>query len=219
MYKLHAFATPNSIKPVIALEELGLDYELAPVNVRKGEQKSDQFVEINPNAKVPVLISVDSDGASMTLSESAAILVHLAERHGALLPAGGEARARVFEQLFFHASGISPAFGQSGYFQKLAPEVLPAAIERFHGEARRTMAVLDGVLANRTYVAGEEYTIADIAHFGWIWRRAFAGIDFSASPHVERWFELVSQRPAVKRAIAKLEALVPPAATTPTTTK
>jgi GST-like protein len=211
MYILHAFATPNSIKPVIALEELGLDYELEPVNVRKGEQKSDHFIAINPNAKVPVLTSIDSDGggASMTLSESAAILVYLAERHGGLLPAAGEARARVFEQLFFHASGISPAFGQSGYFQKLAPEALPAAIERFHGEARRTMAVLDGLLADRTYVAGEAYTIADIAHFGWIWRRAFAGIDFSASPNVERWFELVSHRPAVKRAITRAEALVP----------
>ena len=207
MYKLHAFTTPNSIKPVIALEELGLDYELLPVNVRKGEQKSGQFIEINPNAKVPVLTSVDSDGASMALSESAAILVYLAERHGALLPAGGEARARVLEQLFFHASGVSPAFGQSGYFQKLAPEALPAAIERFHGEARRTTAVLDGVLARQTYVAGDDYTIADIAHFGWLWRRAFAGIDFSDHPNVGRWFELVSQRPAVQRAIAKVEAL------------
>lgn len=211
MYTLYAFATPNSIKPVIALEELHLDYELQAINVRKGEQKSSRFVELNPNAKVPVLAVCDGGGKQISLSESAAILVYLADRHGRLLPAAGESRARVFEQLFFHASGISPAFGQSGYFQKLALEALPAAIQRFHGEAQRTMAVLDRVLANYTYAAGEEYSIADIAHFGWIWRRAFAGIDFSTSPNVERWFEAVLQRPAVQRAIAKLEALAPAA--------
>lgn len=211
MYTLHAFATPNSIKPVIALEELGLDYALHAVNVRKGEQKSSAFVALNANAKVPVLMVDGEDGGAFALSESAAILVYLAERHGALLPAAGGARARVFEQLFFHASAIGPAFGQSGYFQKLAPEALPHAVERFHGEARRTMAVLDGVLARREYVAGDGYSIADIAHFGWIWRRAFAGIDFAASPHVERWFDAIARRPAVQRAIARVEALVPAA--------
>jgi GST-like protein len=209
MYTLHAFATPNSIKPIIALEELGLEYALNPVNVRNGEQKSREFIALNQNAKVPVLTVAEDGAAPLVLSESAAILVYLAERHGALLPAGGEARARAFEQLFFHASAISPAFGQSGYFQKLAPEALPAAIQRFHSEALRTMAVLDGVLARQAYAAGDTYSIADIAHFGWIWRRAFAGIDFSASPNVERWYSQVAQRPAVQRAIAKVEALVP----------
>lgn len=208
MYQLHAFATPNSIKPVIALEELGLDYELRSVNVRKGEQKSPQFIDLNPNAKVPVLTVVEA-GQAMTLTESAAILVYLAERHGALLPAAGEARARVFEQLFFHASGISPAFGQSGYFQKLAPEVLPHAIQRFHGEALRTLAVLDGTLATQQFVAGDAYSIADIAHFGWIWRSTFAGVDLHGSPHVARWFDVMSKRPAVQRAIARIESPVP----------
>ncbi len=210
MYHLHAFATPNSIKPVIALEELGLDYQLHAVNVRQGEQKSPQFVARNPNAKVPVLTVTDGDQA-MSLSESAAILVYLAERHGGLLPAAGEARARVFEQLFFHASAVSPAFGQTGYFQKLAPETLPLAIERFHGEALRTLALLDGLLAKHEYVAGDTYSIADIAHFGWIWRRAFAGVDLDHSPHVARWFQALSQRPAVQRAIRAVEALAPTA--------
>lgn len=210
MYHLHAFATPNSIKPVIALEELGLDYQLHAVNVRQGEQKSPQFVERNPNAKVPVLTVTDGDQA-MSLSESAAILVYLAERHGGLLPAAGEARARVFEQLFFHASAVSPAFGQAGYFQRLAPTALPLAIERFHGEALRTLALLDGGLAKHEYVAGDTYSIADIAHFGWIWRRAFAGVDLDHSPHVARWFHALSQRPGVQRAIRAVEALVPSA--------
>ncbi|TFW30721.1 glutathione S-transferase family protein [Duganella callida] len=206
MYQLHAFATPNSIKPVITLEELGLDYELHAVNVRKGEQKSSQFIALNPNAKVPVLTVTDA-GRPMSLTESAAILVYLAERHGALLPAAGQARARVFEQLFFHASAVSPAFGQAGYFDKLAPQVIPHAIQRFHGEALRTLAVLDGVLARSEFAAGDAYSIADIAHFGWLWRRAFAGVDLDGSPHVARWFDVMSQRPAVQRAIVRLDGL------------
>lgn len=206
MYTLHAFATPNSIKALIALEELGCDYTFHAVNVRQGEQRAGAFLALNPNAKVPVLEAPGEDGRPLVLTESAAILVYLAERHGALLPAGGEARARVFEQLFFHASGLGPAFGQSGYFQRSAGEVLPLAIARFHGEARRTLALLDGVLAARAWVAGETYGIADIAHFGWLWRRAFAGVDFDDTPHVARWYAAMLDRPAVRRAIARAEA-------------
>ena len=200
MYQLYAFATPNSIKAIIALEELGLDYRLHAVDVRQGEQKTEAFALLNPNAKVPVLISPDD---KLVLTESAAILVYLAERHGQLLPADGVARARVFEQLFFHASGLGPAFGQSGYFQKSAPEAIPAAIARFHGEAQRTLALLDRLLATQAYVSGDSYSIADIAHFGWLWRREFANIDFSATPHVERWYAQVAARPAVQRAVAR----------------
>jgi len=204
MLDVYAFATPNSIKVPIALEELGLDYDLHAVNVRKGEQKLPDFVALNPNAKVPVL--VDND---LVLTESAAILVYLAEKTGKLLPATGEARARVFEQLFFHASGLSPAFGQSGFFQRLAAEPQPLAIERFSAEARRTVAVLDAVLATRRFAAGDAFTIADIAHFGWLWRREFAGVGLEAAPNVARWYAEVEQRPAVRRAIARVEALVP----------
>ncbi len=207
MLDVYAFATPNSIKVPIALEELGLDYDLHAVNIRKGEQKLPDFLTLNPNAKVPVL--VDND---LVLTESAAILVYLAEKAGKLLPATGEARARVFEQLFFHASGLSPAFGQSGFFQRLAAEPQPLAIERFSGEAKRTVAVLDAVLATRRFVAGDAFTIADIAHFGWLWRREFAGVGLEAAPNVARWYAEVEQRPAVRRAIARVEALVPVAA-------
>lgn len=209
MLQLHAFATPNSVKVVIALEEMGLAYELLPVNIRQGEQKKADFVALNPNAKVPVLIDTETAGGAMVLSESAAIMVYLAERSGKLLPANGVKRARVFEQLFFHASGLSPSFGQSGFFLKLAPEPNPVAIARFHGEAKRTLAVLDGVLAQHEFVAGTEFSIADIAHFGWMWRKEFAGVDFSASPNVERWYAAVIARPAVLRAIEKVNALIP----------
>lgn len=212
MLIVHAFATPNSVKVPIALEELGLEYELQQVNIRQGEQKGEAFVQLNANAKVPVLVDPDGEnGQPIVLTESAAILIYLAERHGRLLPRDGMKRAKVFEQLFFHASALSPAFGQSGYFQKLAAEANPAAIDRFHGEAKRTLAVLDGVLARNTYVAGEEFSIADIAHFGWLWRKEFAGIDYTDSPNVERWFNSVARRPAVIRGIERTNSLLPQA--------
>ncbi len=210
MLDVYAFATPNSIKVPIALEELGLEYALHSVNVRQGEQKTPEFVALNANAKVPVL--VDTDGsARLVLTESAAILIYLAEKSGKLLPASGPERARVFEQLFFHASALGPAFGQAGFFQRQASEPQPLAIQRFSAEATRTLAVLDGVLATRRFVAGDAFTIADIAHFGWLWRRAFAGIDFAQSPHVARWYAEVEARPAVQRAIARIDALLPQA--------
>ncbi|CCD87272.1 putative glutathionine S-transferase [Bradyrhizobium sp. ORS 285] len=206
MLDVYAFATPNSVKVPVALEELGLDYSLHGVNIRKGEQKAQGFIALNANAKVPVLV----DG-NFVLTESAAILVYLAEKTGRLLPASGEGRARVFEQLFFHASGLSPAFGQSGFFQRLAGEPQPIAIERFSNEARRTVLILDGVLAKQPFTAGHEFTIADIAHFGWLWRREFAGVDLEQAPNVARWYGEVEGRPAVQRAVARVNALIPAA--------
>lgn len=206
MIEVYAFATPNSVKVPIALEELGLEYKLHSINVRKGEQKGHDFVGLNPNAKVPVML----DGA-LVLTESAAILVYLAEKTGKLLPATGEGRARVFEQLFFHASGLGPAFGQAGFFKKQAAEPQPIAIARFEAEAARTAGVLDSVLGRHSFVAGDDFTIADIAHFGWMWRRAFAEVDISGLANLSRWVAEVEARPAVVRAIARVEALVPQA--------
>lgn len=209
MLAVYAFATPNSIKVLIALEELGLAYTLHGVNVRKGEQKAPEFLALNPNGKVPVLVDAEAEGGRLVLTESAAILIHLAETTGKLLPASGEARARVFEQLFFHASGLGPAFGQAGFFQRQAAEPQPLAIARFSSEARRTLGILDGVLARHPFVAGDDLTIADIAHFGWLWRREFAGVGFDEAPHVARWYDAMASRPAVQRAIDRVNALVP----------
>lgn len=211
MIDVYAFATPNSIKVLIGLEELGLDYTLHGVNVRKGEQKDAAFVALNPNAKVPVLVDTTADGERFVLTESAAILAYLAEKTGHLLPENGEDRARVFEQLFFHASALSPAFGQAGFFQRLAAEPQPIAIDRFATEARRIVTVLNGVLSERRFVAGSEFSIADIAHYGWLWRREFAGIDLDDAPHVARWFAEIDARPAVQRAVARANTLVPSA--------
>lgn len=207
-----AFATPNSLKVPIALEELGLEYELTAVNVRQGEQKSASFLAINPNGRVPVLIDPEgANGVPRVLTESAAIMVYLAEKHGRLLPHNVEARMRVFEQLFFHASTLGPSFGHAGFFLKHATAAMPIAIARFHNEALRTVGLLNSLLERSEFVAGSEYSIADIAHFGWMWRREFAEVDLSKLPHVQRWYDALSARPAVMRAIERVSALVPDA--------
>lgn len=202
MIQVYAFSTPNSVKVPIALEELGLEYTLMGVNVRKGEQKEPDFRALNPNAKVPVLVDGD-----LVLTESAAILVYLAEKTGKLLPAMGVGRARVFEQLFFHASGLSPAFGNVGYFRKFAPEPVPLAIERFGNEAQRIIGLLDDVLGGQRFVAGDELSIADIAHYGWLWRRQFAEVTIDDAPNVQRYIAELETRPAFQRGIERTMAL------------
>ncbi|SCW59113.1 glutathione S-transferase family protein [Ancylobacter rudongensis] len=210
MIEVYAFATPNSVKVPIALEEMGLAYEMRPVNVRAGEQKAAAFLVLNPNGKVPVLVERDGNTA-FVLTESAAILVHLAETTGRLLPTQGAGRARVFEQLFFHASALSPAFGNTGFFKRSAPEPQPIAEARFSAEAERILDLLEEKLTTQRFTAGDDFTIADIAHFGWLWRRAFPGVTLDARPNLSRWYEAIAARPAVQRAIARVEALVPTA--------
>jgi GSH-dependent disulfide-bond oxidoreductase len=210
--KVYAFSTPNSVRVPIALEELGLAYEIEAINVRKGEQKQPGYLALNPNGKVPVIVDPDGPGgAPFTLTESGAILVYLAEKAGRLIPSDPFGRARVLEQMFFHLTGIGPAFGQVGFFKKQASEQIPFAIARFQAESERVLAVLDGVLAKQEYVAGDAFTIADIAHFGWLWRREFAGLDFTNTPNIARWYDVVAARPAVARAIERVTALVPAA--------
>jgi GST-like protein len=210
MIEVYAFATPNSIRVPIALEELGLAYELKSVNVRKGEQKLPEYLAINPNGKVPLIVdSVGPDGHPITISESGAILVYLAEKTGMLLPKVGVGRVRVFEQMFFHLSSVGPAFGQLGFFKRQAAEEMPLAIAHFQAESERVLAVLEGLLGIRRFVAGDTFTIADIVHFGWFWRREFAGIDLDTAPNVARWYKEIDARPAVKRATEKVTALVP----------
>ena len=202
MLTVHAFSTPNSVKVPIALEELGLDYTLVPVNIRQGAQKSPDHRALNPNAKVPVLVDGD-----FVLAESGAILIHLAETHGALLPTEARARARTFEWLMVQMSGTGPAFGQSGFWQKLSDTPNPAAAARYQAEADRLADLIEAHLARHEWFAGADYTIADIAHFGWFWRRDFAGITFDARPALARWFAAMEGRPAVRRGVARTTAL------------
>lgn len=206
MIDLYAFATPNSVKVPIMLEEVGAEYRLIKVNIRAGEQKAPDFLALNPNGKVPVIVDPQGPGGQpVVVTESAAILIYLGEKFGKLIPADPVERIRMFEWMFFHASGLGPAFGNSGYFQKLAPEPAPLAIERFSTEAKRTLGVLNRRLGQAEYLAGS-YSLADIVNFGWIWRREFAGVDFAETPHVARWFADLEQRDAVKNAMARLTA-------------
>jgi GSH-dependent disulfide-bond oxidoreductase len=202
MLTVYAFSTPNAVKVPIALEELGLPYDLRPVNVRKGAQKSPDYLALNPNAKVPLLIDGD-----LVLPESGAILVHLAEKTGRLLPKDPTTRARTFEWLFVQLSGTGPAFGQSGYWQKLAADRNDPAIARYQAEADRLADLIDAHLATNEWFAGADYTIADIAHFGWFWRREFAGVSFENRTNLARWYAAMEARPAVQRGIAATIAL------------
>jgi GST-like protein len=197
MLNVYAFSTPNSVKVPIALEELGLAYDLRSVNIRQGAQKAPDYLALNPNGKVPLLVDGD-----LVLPESGAILVHLAETAGRLLPADPAARARTFEWLFFQASASGPAFGQAGYWQRLSPEPNKAALARYRDEADRLADVMDAHLGAHAWFAGPEYTIADIAHFGWLWRREFAGLTLDTRPHLARWYAAMEARPAVQRGIA-----------------
>lgn len=202
MIDLYTWVTLNSIKVPILLEELGLAYTLKPVNVRQGQHQTSEFLKLNPHGNVPII--VDQDGPEhqpIVIVEAAAILLYLAEKHGRFIPEDQAGRVRCFEWLFFYASSLSPSFGQSIYFQKLAPEKIPMAIERFHHESIRSLKILDQRLAETEYLAGD-YSIADMANFGWIWRREFVGIDLAETPHVARWYATLEQRPAIQNAIA-----------------
>lgn len=207
MIDVYAFATPNSLKIPIALEELGLAYRLIPVNLRNGDQKSADFMAINANAKVPVVVDRNVPGNEpVTLSESGAILLYLAEKTGRLLPTAPLLRARVLEELFFHAAGLEPAFTNS-FFQKIAKTPNPETAARALAEAERTLNVFDTRLSGSNYVAGDEFTIADIAHYGWLWRHEAAGVSLGGAPNVKRWFDAVSDRDSVKRAISRTVSL------------
>lgn len=209
MIDLYAFASPNSIKVLIMLEELNLEYQLHSVNIRQGQQKLPDFLQLNPNAKVPVIVDHDNTDAPLVLTESAAILLYLAEKTGLLLPSEPLIRARLFEHLFLHASGLSPAFGQSGYFLRLAPNPIEHAIQRFSHEANRLAGLLNQGLAGKQFMLGSALSIADIAHFGWFWRCEFAGLSIKDFPNLELWYNRLSQRPAFIRALEKINSIVP----------
>ncbi|VWC73396.1 glutathione S-transferase [Burkholderia lata] len=207
MMEVFAFATPNSVKVPIALEEMGIAYRLVPVDLRRGEQKSDAFRAMSPDAKVPVLVdrAAHANG-DIVLSESAAILVYLAEKTGQLLPKDDPQRGKVFEQLFFHASALSPAFLQA-FRMTIDASSRPDAKARALADVERTLGVLEHLLERGRYVSGDAYSIADIAHFGWIWRHQAIGATLDHFPSVARWHDEISARPAVVTAVEKTLAL------------
>jgi GST-like protein len=206
MITLHTWTTPNGRKISIALEEMGLPYEVKPVNIGANAQFEPNFLAISPNNKIPAIVDHDAPGGAVTLFESGAILLHLAERTGRFLPASGAARAATLEWLFWQVGGVGPMFGQLGYFALRAPEKLPAAIERFREEALRLLGVMEKRLAAAPYLGGE-YSIADMATYPWIvsamnLMRPALGEGAAHLPAIDRWLAEVGARPAVQRGMA-----------------
>ncbi|AMR67929.1 glutathione S-transferase family protein [Aquipseudomonas alcaligenes] len=206
MIELYSANTPNGLKVPIALEELGVEYHLVKVNLSQGEQKRPAFLALNPNGRIPVLVDLDGPGAQpLNLAESGAILLYLAQKHGALLPQDPVEYQRAMEYLFLQVASVGPMFGQAGWFLRSAPEPVPLAIERYRNESLRLTALLDERLAEVPWLAGSSYSIADIMHFSWLRIADYAGVDLDQFPHVRAWVERISARPAVQRALAKLQ--------------
>lgn len=204
MLKLHTWNTPNGLKPAILLEELGLDYEVALVDISKGDQHKPAFRKISPNSKIPALVDGD-----ITLFESGAIVMHLAEKHGQFLPASGPERAEALAWTFWQVGGLGPIFGQWGHFHNL-DEKHDYALERYLSESLRLLGVLEQQLADNAYVAGDSYTIADMMIFPWIkgGYRLLQNAPQDRLPELaatRAWMAKIADRPAVKTAIARMK--------------
>jgi GSH-dependent disulfide-bond oxidoreductase len=201
---LYTAATPNGHKVSITLEELGLPYTLHVIDLASGAQKEPWFTAINPNGRIPAI--VDRANGDFPVFESGAIMLYLAERAGALIPADEKGRSRVVQWLMFQMGGLGPMMGQANVFTRYFPEHLPAAIERYRRESRRLLEVLDGQLADNEYLAGD-YSIADIANFAWARIHDWPGVEIDGLEHLQRWLAAIAARPAVQRGL-----LAPPRA-------
>ncbi len=202
---LYSWPTPNGHKIHIILEELGMPYRAHGVDIGTGAQFDPEFLKISPNNKVPAIVDPDGPGGQpIALFESGEILIYLAEKGGRFLPAKGAQRYAVLQWLMFQMGSIGPMLGQAHHFRVYAPEKIPYAIDRYTNEAKRLYGVMDKRLADARYLAGDEYSIADMATWPWIrsWERQ--GVDLNALPQVKRWFEEIEARPAVQRGIAVL---------------
>ncbi|MGN6460509.1 MAG: glutathione S-transferase family protein [Pseudolabrys sp.] len=195
MIDLYTWTTPNGRKASITLEEIGIPYTAHPVDIGKDEQFKPDFLKISPNNRIPAIVDRDN---GMSLMETGAIMIYLADKTGKLLPKSGEARYRVIEWLMWQMGGIGPILGQVHHFVKYNPGKAPYAEERYSKEAARLYGVLDRRLANREFVA-DEYSIADIAIWPWISRFEWQQIDMTKYPNVKRWYETIARRPAVQR--------------------
>lgn len=197
---LYTADTPNGQKIPIALEELGLDYTLTHVDLNKGEQKAPDFLALNPNGKIPVLI----DRANgVTLFESAVILTYLADQNHSLGGEGQAERFRVQQWLSFQIASVGPMLGQLWWFRHASTTVNEQALDRYRKESLRLYGVVNSQLADREYIAGDRYTIADIALFTWLRTYEELDLDMSPFPEVRTWLHRLEQRPAVKRGLAK----------------
>ena len=205
MIDLYFAPTPNGWKISIMLEECGLPYTVVPVNIARGDQFKPDFRKLSPNGRIPAIVDRDpADGAEpLAVFESGAILLYLAERSGRFSPSDVRGRYRVQQWLMWQMSGLGPMLGQNGHFLLYAPEKIPYAIARYGAEAKRLYGVLDAQLAETgAYVAGGDYSIADIACFPWVMTHKAQGLDLDGLPHVRRWFTELRARPQLQKGIA-----------------
>jgi GST-like protein len=205
MIEVYSWPTPNGHKVHIMLEECGLRYRVHPVDIGAGEQFDPAFLAISPNNKIPAIVDPDGpDGRPISLFESGAILLYLAGKTGKLLPADVRGKYEVLQWLMFQMGGLGPMLGQAHHFRVYAPDKIAYAIERYTNEARRLYAVLNRQIARQRYVAGDAYTIADIAVYPWLRSWKNQGIDWNDYPHLKGWFDEVGARPAVQRGVEVL---------------
>ncbi|MFN3590726.1 MAG: glutathione S-transferase family protein [Thermaurantiacus sp.] len=196
MITLYTAATPNGYKASVTLEELGLAYEVRSIDLMAGEQKQDWFLRISPNGRIP---AIEDDGFS--IFESGAILIHLAEKTGRLMPADARGRSRVLQWLMFQMGGIGPMMGQANVFHRYWPERIEPVIDRYQGEVRRLFGVLDRHLEDNEWLAGD-YSIADIANWCWTRTARWSGVDPEPYANLGRWHRAIKARPAAQRGIA-----------------
>lgn len=208
MIELYYWTTPNGHKITLFLEEAGIDYQIHPINIGKGEQFTPEFLAIAPNNRIPAIIDTAplDGGAPVSIFESGAILLYLAEKTGQFLSKDLRLRVLTLEWLFWQMGGLGPMAGQNHHFSAYAPEKLPYAIERYVKETNRLYGVLNKQLAERQFIAGD-YSIADMASYPWIVPYERQGQDLNDFPHLKRWFEAIAARPATQRAYAKADAI------------
>jgi GSH-dependent disulfide-bond oxidoreductase len=204
MIDLYYWTTPNGHKITLFLEETGLPYTIHPVNLSKGEQFKPEFLAISPNNRIPAIVdqAPGDGGAPLSVFESGAILVYLAEKTGEFLSEDLRGRTETLQWLFWQVSGLGPMAGQNHHFRQYAPEKLAYAIKRYENETNRLYAILNKRLADRSFVAGD-YSIADMAIYPWIVPHEAQGQRLEDFPHLRRWFEAIAARPATRRAYAK----------------
>jgi GST-like protein len=201
MIDFYFWTTPNGYKVLTFLEETGIPHRIVPVNISKGEQFEPEFLRISPNNKMPAIVdhSPDGPGVPISLFESGAILLYLAEKTGRFLPKDMAGRVEALQWLFWQIGGLGPMLGQNLHFGQYAPEKIPYAIDRYSNETNRLFKVLDKRLSDREFIAGD-YSIADMASYPWVFKHPYLQLRLMCFPNLKRWFETIERRPAVIRA-------------------
>jgi GSH-dependent disulfide-bond oxidoreductase len=208
MIDLYFWVTPNGYKITIMLEEVGLPYNVIPINIGKGDQFKPEFLKLSPNNKIPALVDHDGPGGGpLAIFESGAILMYLAEKSARLMPSETAARYNVIQWLMFQMASVGPMLGQAHHFRRYAPEKIQYAIDRYTNEARRIYDVIDRRLGEADYLAGE-YSIADIATFPWLIPHNWQGQALEDFPNLKRWYDAINARPAVQRGLAVMRDVV-----------